>query len=106
MSLSADENHKSETSMMGEVAGALGDLGTFLPHVLASITVAGLNPTSVFAGFGLFYLFSGWFYRIPMAVQPMKVPQLRVSEQTESRRSGCYRYHNRSISFVSGMSSC
>ncbi len=78
MSLSADENHKSETSMMGEVAGALGDLGTFLPHVLASITVAGLNPTSVFAGFGLFYLFSGCFYRIPMAVQPMKAASATV----------------------------
>ena len=26
----------------------------------------------MFTDFGLFYIFRGWFYRIPMAVQPMK----------------------------------
>lgn len=57
---------------MHELSGALGDLGTFLPYVLASVTTAGLSSTAVFAGFGLFYLFSGWFYGMPMAVQPMK----------------------------------
>lgn len=60
------------TPLLQEISGALGDLATFLPYVLASITAAGLSSTSVFVGFGLFYLFSGWFYAIPMAVQPMK----------------------------------
>ena len=55
-----------------ELSGALGDLGTFLPHVLGAITVAGLSPVGVFVAFGLFYLGSGAFYGIPVAVQPMK----------------------------------
>jgi hypothetical protein len=56
---------KAETAKPGiiqELSGSMGDLGTLLPHLLAVITVAGLSSTSVFMGFGLFYLFSGWFY--------------------------------------------
>ncbi|MFD1381504.1 putative sulfate/molybdate transporter [Fodinicurvata halophila] len=56
----------------GEVSGAFGDLGMFLPHVLGAITVAGLAPLGVLFGFGLFLVASGLFYAIPMAVQPMK----------------------------------
>ncbi len=63
---------KINNRLFQEISGALGDLATFLPYVLASITAAGLSSTSVFVGFGLFYLFSGWFYAMPMAVQPMK----------------------------------
>ncbi|MDP3879813.1 MAG: putative sulfate/molybdate transporter [Dehalococcoidales bacterium] len=55
-----------------ELSGALGDLGTFLPHVLGAISVAGLSPAGVFVAFGLFYLGSGVIYGIPIAVQPMK----------------------------------
>lgn len=55
-----------------EISGALGDLGILLPYALAAIRVLGMNPSGLLAGFGLLYLFSGWFYRLPMAVQPMK----------------------------------
>jgi MFS superfamily sulfate permease-like transporter len=55
-----------------EAAGACGDLGTFLPHVIGAITVAGLAPAGVLAGFGAFFVASGLFYGLPMAVQPMK----------------------------------
>jgi MFS superfamily sulfate permease-like transporter len=55
-----------------EAAGACGDLGTFLPHVVGAITVAGLAPGGVLAGFGAFFVASGLFYGLPMAVQPMK----------------------------------
>lgn len=55
-----------------EFSGALGDLGTFLPHVLGAIAVAGLSPAGVFVAFGLFYLGGGIVYGIPIAVQPMK----------------------------------
>ena len=61
-----------------ELSGALGDLGTFLPHVLGAITVAGLSPVGVFVAFGLFYLGSGAFYGIPVAVQPMKAASAAV----------------------------
>jgi MFS superfamily sulfate permease-like transporter len=54
------------------MAGACGDLGTFLPHVIGAITVAGLAPAGVLAGFGAFFIASGLFYGLPMAVQPMK----------------------------------
>lgn len=55
-----------------EVAGAVGDLGTFLPHIIGAITVAGMAPTGVLSSFGLFYLMAGLFYGVPMGVQPMK----------------------------------
>jgi hypothetical protein len=55
-----------------EAAGACGDLGTFIPHVIGAITVAGLAPAGVLAGFGAFFVASGLFYGLPMAVQPMK----------------------------------
>ncbi|MDP3064262.1 MAG: putative sulfate/molybdate transporter [Chloroflexota bacterium] len=61
-----------------ELSGALGDLGTFLPHVLGAITVAGLSPAGVFVSFGLFYLASGAAYGIPVGVQPMKAASAAV----------------------------
>lgn len=55
-----------------EAAGACGDLGTFIPHVVGAMTVAGLAPAGVLTGFGAFFIASGLFYGLPMAVQPMK----------------------------------
>lgn len=56
----------------GEIGGAFGDLGTFLPHVLGAITVAGLAPIGMLLSFGAFYVASGLIYRLPIPVQPMK----------------------------------
>jgi predicted benzoate:H+ symporter BenE len=58
--------------LAGEIGGAFGDLGTFLPHALGAITVAGLAPVGVLAGFGVLYVASGLYYRLPIPVQPMK----------------------------------
>lgn len=55
-----------------EAGGAFGDLGTFLPHVISVLTVGGLASSGVLFGFGLFYLFTGLVYRLPVPVQPMK----------------------------------
>lgn len=55
-----------------EAGGAFGDLGTFLPHTISVLTVGGLASGGVLFGFGLFYLFTGLFYRLPIPVQPMK----------------------------------
>jgi len=63
---------------MGEVSGSLGDLGTFLPHIVGAITVVKMDPTGILTTFGLFYAFSGAFYGIPMAVQPMKAASAAV----------------------------
>ncbi len=55
-----------------EFGGALGDLGTLLPLMVALILFNGLNATSVLILVGLFYIGAGLYYRIPMPVQPMK----------------------------------
>src|SRR6266852_1146414 len=55
-----------------ECSGACGDLGTFIPHVIGAITVAGLGAAGVLFGFGVFLVSSGLFYGLPVPVQPMK----------------------------------
>lgn len=55
-----------------ELAGSLGDLGTLLPIVVGMILINGLSPTTVFLAFGLFYLMTGFYYRLPIPVQPLK----------------------------------
>jgi MFS superfamily sulfate permease-like transporter len=63
---------------LDELSGALGDLGTFLPHIIGAITVVGMNPTGIFVTFGLFYALAGGFYGIPVAVQPMKAASAAI----------------------------
>lgn len=60
-------------NLRGELSGSIGDIGTFLPYVIGVITIGGLDPTGVLFGFGAMYLFTGFFYRAPVAVQPMKI---------------------------------
>ncbi|MBF0107327.1 MAG: sulfate permease [Deltaproteobacteria bacterium] len=55
-----------------ELAGSLGDLGTLLPIVLSMILINRLSPTTVFLSFGLFYLVTGFYYKLPVPVQPLK----------------------------------
>jgi predicted benzoate:H+ symporter BenE len=68
----ADGRPAAAPRVLSELAGACGDLGTFLPHVIGAIAVAGLAPAGVLVGFGAFLIASGLFYGLPMAVQPMK----------------------------------
>lgn len=60
------------TGLVHEVAGAFGDVGVFLPLALGLVAVNGLNPTLVFGLAGAYYLVTGWFYRLPLPVQPFK----------------------------------
>jgi hypothetical protein len=55
-----------------ECSGACGDLGTFIPHVIGAMTVAGLAPFGVLFGFAIFLIATGAFYGLPLPVQPMK----------------------------------
>jgi len=55
-----------------ELAGSLGDLGTLLPIVVGMILINRLSPTTVFLAFGLFYLMTGFYFRLPVPVQPLK----------------------------------
>jgi MFS superfamily sulfate permease-like transporter len=64
--------HDPSHSIVQECSGACGDLGTFIPHVVGAITVAGLAPAGVLFGFGAFLIATGLFYGLPLPVQPMK----------------------------------
>lgn len=74
-------NHSSEQAAIAdtalrfdrvELSGAFGDLGTLLPIVVAMILINKLSPSTVFLAFGLFYLMAGYYYRLPIPVQPLK----------------------------------
>ncbi|WP_412074234.1 putative sulfate/molybdate transporter [Tritonibacter mobilis] len=75
-----------------EANGALGDIGTLLPLSLGAILLAGLSPQMVLTGFGIFYIATGLYYRLPIPVQPMKaiaaVALLGVVTPTEIALSG------------------
>lgn len=56
-----------------EMAGSLGDLGTLIPLSVALMAIVGLSPTAVFLMVGLFYVGTGFYYHLPIPVQPLKV---------------------------------
>jgi hypothetical protein len=45
--------------------GAFGDLGTMLPIVIGMILINKLSPTVVFLSFGVFYIITGCYYKLP-----------------------------------------
>jgi SulP family sulfate permease len=55
-----------------DLAGAFGDIGVLFPIAVALITLNHLNPTAVFLTAGVAYIAAGWYFQIPMAVQPLK----------------------------------
>lgn len=55
-----------------EFAGAFGDLGTDLPLLVGVVVATGMDPTSAFVIFGVLQVLSGFAYRLPMPVQPLK----------------------------------
>jgi MFS superfamily sulfate permease-like transporter len=55
-----------------EIAGSLGDLGTFLPLLVAMSSQNGLDFSAALFFAGFFNLITGMAFAIPMAVQPMK----------------------------------
>jgi SulP family sulfate permease len=57
---------------MGELSGALADLGILLPLVLALITLNGVSATSAFFVIGFAYLLNAFSYHLPIPVQPLK----------------------------------
>jgi len=55
-----------------EWAGALGDLGTFIPFVVGYVTIVGISPIGILLSFGSLLIASGLYYRVPVPIQPMK----------------------------------
>jgi predicted benzoate:H+ symporter BenE len=56
-----------------ELAGALGDYGTFLPFAVGYITVCGLDPAGFLLVIGLANIATGLWYRLPLPIEPQKV---------------------------------
>jgi MFS superfamily sulfate permease-like transporter len=56
----------------GEIAGSLGDMGTFLPLLVGMAAQNGLDFAAALFFAGLFNIITGLIFSIPMAVQPMK----------------------------------
>lgn len=68
-----------------ELAGAMGDLGIFIPLVVGMTAVTGVSPVNVLFTFGIFYIGSGLFFGFPLPVQPMKaIAVLAIAEQFDS----------------------
>ena len=55
-----------------EIAGSLGDMGTFLPLLVGMAAQNGLDFGAALFFAGLFNIVTGLLFPIPMAVQPMK----------------------------------
>mgnify|MGYP001498885980 CR=1 FL=1 len=55
-----------------EIAGSLGDLGTFLPLLVGMVAQNGLDFVAALFFAGVFNIVTGLTFAIPMAVQPMK----------------------------------
>lgn len=56
----------------GEVSGALGDLGTFLPIVVGLTQTVGLDLGTTLWFTGAYNIATGLLYDVPIPVQPMK----------------------------------
>jgi hypothetical protein len=55
-----------------EAAGALGDLGLFIPLLVGMVAQCGLQLTPALLFAGLMNVITGLRFRIPMTIQPMK----------------------------------
>lgn len=55
-----------------ELAGAFGDMGTDVPLIIGVALAARLSGASVLIMFGAMQILTGFLYRVPMPVQPLK----------------------------------
>lgn len=57
---------------LSEWSGAIGDLGTLLPLSFALVAFNGFDVSRIFLLFGIVYIVSGFIYKVPVSVQPLK----------------------------------
>lgn len=50
----------------------MGDLGILLPFAFALVIFNGYPPERLLFLWGLVYIVTGWYYRVPISVQPLK----------------------------------
>ncbi|KAK9697658.1 hypothetical protein RND81_08G051900 [Saponaria officinalis] len=66
------EKSLSFKSKWGELNGAMGDLGTFIPIILALTLARNLDLGTTLIFTGVYNILTGAIYGVPMPVQPMK----------------------------------
>ncbi|XP_042496119.1 molybdate transporter 2-like [Macadamia integrifolia] len=70
-----------KTSVWSELGGSVGDLGTYIPIVLALTLVNHLDLGTTLIFTGLYNIITGFLFGIPMPVQPMKaIAAVAISE--------------------------
>ena len=57
---------------LSELAGSLGDFGTIIPLILAVALVSDVNARYVLLFFGIWFIITGLWYRLPIPLEPMK----------------------------------
>jgi MFS superfamily sulfate permease-like transporter len=55
-----------------ELAGSLGDFGTIIPLILAVALVSDVDPRYILLFFGVWFILTGLYYRLPIPLEPMK----------------------------------
>lgn len=71
-----------------EWAAAFADLGTFIPYVVAYVSVLGMDPVGILLAFGVALVCCGLVYRTPLPVQPMKAVGAVAVAQAAAISSG------------------
>ncbi|KAL3375386.1 hypothetical protein AABB24_006726 [Solanum stoloniferum] len=70
-----------KTSLLSELGGSVGDLGTYIPIVLALTLVSNLDLSTTLIFTAFYNIITGAIFGIPMPVQPMKsIAAVAVSE--------------------------
>ncbi|GAV69180.1 hypothetical protein CFOL_v3_12681 [Cephalotus follicularis] len=74
-------NIRLKTTLLSEISGAVGDLGTFIPIVLTLTLVSHLDLSTTLIFTALYNIATGILFGLPMPVQPMKsIAAVAVSE--------------------------
>jgi len=71
--LNANNVATFRASPLSEISGSLGDLGTLLPLMIALAVNNSISLSTTLVFSGLWNVFTGVFFGIPLPVQPMKV---------------------------------
>ena len=69
-------------SLVGDVSGAVADLGVFVPLAAALVLINGVDPAPLLVAAGALVILAGTVFRIPFPVQPLKaLTALAVAKQ-------------------------
>lgn len=67
-----EEQSLKNTFGRSEFYGAVGDLGTTIPIAFLLVISSGFPAARIFFLWGLAYVAVGWYYKVPLSVQPLK----------------------------------